>query len=124
MQPRILFTMLFLAAPAFAADEGISKEQWKTDFGRLLPSVLCEDASYFRHCLKLGAAQCEKAVLSATRVCLTDLDKKLPSVITTVQQAEDVGGLIGGCAGNSVEMRFFKQKSNEQKCQNPDSWMR
>lgn len=102
----------------------IKKDQWIKLFTSGFTPLVCDEKGYFRQCFKIDAAQCEKAALQATRTCLANLDARIPATITTMEQSQQTGGMVGRCAGTALEVQSISKKISTPKCQDVSNWVK
>lgn len=97
-------------------------KQWKAIIITQFPLAFCEDDSYFRQCLQLNSKACQKATISATKTCFTNLKEQIPTTFTSKEQSIDVGGIVGKCVGISMGVKFSHQRSTDSQCKDASKW--
>lgn len=117
-----LVVSVLLAAAAPAAADSIPKATWVARMRTALPTMLCQEGSYFRSCFRIEAEECENAAASSTRVCLKELEAEIPDQLKLPDDGQEWGRRIGACAGGNLELVLLKKKVQSEKCNDPAAW--
>jgi hypothetical protein len=107
---------------AAGAETVITKAQWVEAMKTGLPVGFCKEGSYFRSCFRVSAEECEDTSLSATRVCLANLDDELPAVFHQPHDGQRWGQKVGGCAGSTYETAHKSKKIASEPCKDMTRW--
>lgn len=111
-----------LAVPVSAHAVQVEKAAWIDAMSTALPTALCNPVQYFRQCFRVTARECERAAMSATRICLDKNRSRIPAVLNQPDDGRRWGATVGSCAGQAYEISLHKKRINSRKCNDPANW--
>jgi len=114
--------LLGLALPVSAHAVQVKKAAWIDAMSTALPTALCNPRQYFRQCFHVTARECERAAMSATRICLDKNSDRIPAVLNQPDDGRRWGATVGSCAGQAYELSLIKKRINSRKCNDPANW--
>ncbi|MBF0472295.1 MAG: hypothetical protein HQK91_10950 [Nitrospirae bacterium] len=113
-----LFTVIVLfttSIPAKAVD--VQKDNWVEAISTAFPVIFCQDDQYFRQCFNVTQSECEKVVLSATKVCSEKNIDKIPNILHQPDDGRYWGSYIGKCVASTFDLVYNNKFTNSSKCQ-------
>lgn len=106
--------LLFLVSLSHSAEVPI--DVWLHHLTVALPVGFCEQGSAIRSCFTVTNEQCEQGVVSATRVCINGMKRKLPKFIRSKDEGAKLGGDIGSCAEDAFVLANKQREVLTQDC--------
>jgi hypothetical protein len=121
---RIVMAALLVVAGGAAATtvNTISREQWTTQMGNLLPAAMCQEGSYFRACFAISASDCHKTATATTATCLRQYTDQMPATLKQPEDGAHWGQLVGTCAGTLYDHELKAKMRNDAKCKDLSYW--
>jgi hypothetical protein len=120
---RIVMAALFVVAGgATAATVNVSRNEWTTQMGNLLPAAMCREGSYFRACFDISASDCHTTATATTATCLRQYTDQMPATLKQPEDGAHWGRLVGTCAGTLYDDELKAKARNETKCKDPSYW--
>lgn len=122
MRIFIICILLSISAVSSAYAQKVSKAEWISAMKTALPAYFCQDAQYFRECFTVDIIECENVASSVTRLCLNELESKIPETLNQPNDGRVWGTKIGMCAGTTYETTLIKKRISGEKCNNISNW--
>jgi len=120
---KIIFSIFsFILISNLVHAQEVSKEKWVSAMKTALPAHFCHAQHYFRQCFEVTAVECEEVAASTTRICLSELENKLPNVLVQPKDGALWGNKVGSCAGAAYESSLIKKRISNDKCNNISNW--
>lgn len=115
----IIFSTLI---PISASATTVTKDNWVASMVTAVPAYFCQENQYFRQCFNITQIECEKVALSATRVCLDNLNDKIPNVLNQPKDGSKWGAEVGECTGGAYDVILQEKKISSDLCNDVNNW--
>lgn len=122
----LFFSVMMIAAGVHAKTKTVvksmTKEKFFEAFETAFPRELCKETQFFRQCFQVSEEECFKESLRTTKVCIFSLEKEVPSIFTTAEEARQWGSKLGSCSGRNYEISLLSKKKKTADCNDISKW--
>jgi hypothetical protein len=115
--------ILTLALPTTAlAGRTVTKEEWVSGMGDILPAYFCKNGWYYRSCFDISAEECHSVVTEATKSCLRQYSPQIPETLEQPKDGKEWGNKIGTCVGTIIEGASREKRISSEQCDDITKW--